>query len=124
MALVDDDVEEVEESDRETSSNDSEEKEHIVKHRNDREPASSDEGDGDGDGNDDDDGEDDDDEGSDDEDVGDIAMPTIRRPTNPIHRGPTNYFRGGMTETVKWLRREDPYNGPKSAQEYRFWTSF
>ncbi|RLN29558.1 putative copia-like retroelement [Panicum miliaceum] len=71
------------------------------------------------DGSDDDEGD-----GSENEDANDIELPVINRPRYPFERAPTNYFGDGMPETVKRLRRENPYNEPKSAIDARFWTPF
>ncbi|RLN09781.1 uncharacterized protein C2845_PM11G02960 [Panicum miliaceum] len=72
------------------------------------------------------DGSDDDDEidRNEDEDAGDAKSPVINRPRYPFGRAPTNFFRDGMIETVKRLRREDPYSEPKTARDARFWTPF
>ncbi|RLN09539.1 hypothetical protein C2845_PM11G06520 [Panicum miliaceum] len=70
------------------------------------------------DGSDNDEGD-----GSEDEDANDTEPPIINRPRYPFGRAP-NYFGDGMTETVKRLRRENPYNEHNSARDARFWTPF
>ncbi|RLN07656.1 putative copia-type pol polyprotein [Panicum miliaceum] len=70
------------------------------------------------------DSDDDEGDGSEDEDAGDVEPPVINRPRYAFDRAPTNYFGDGMTETIKRLRRENPYSGPRTARDPRFWTPF
>nr|XP_034580885.1 heterogeneous nuclear ribonucleoprotein L-like [Setaria viridis] len=131
MAPISDDIEAVEESERETSSDDDEEEEeeYIVKHRSGKALAGSDDGSGDGDGNDGDDGgsgndgdgdeEDDDNEKSEDEYVGDIdgekhhitypAFASLFRVGDDNHTDPKLHDEG-VLETSKmhfiWGKRE------------------
>ncbi|RLN03651.1 hypothetical protein C2845_PM13G17720 [Panicum miliaceum] len=71
------------------------------------------------DGSDNDEGD-----GNEDEAANDAEPPVINRPQYPFGSAPTNYFGDYMTETVKRLRKENPYNEPKIAIDARFWTLF
>ncbi|RLN09265.1 hypothetical protein C2845_PM11G18380 [Panicum miliaceum] len=90
-----------------------------VEHRTGKSPAENDsedeeEGVAGADGSDDDEGD-----GSEDDDADDAEPPVINRPRYPFGRAPINYFGDGMTETVKRLRRKNPYTKPKIARDAR-----
>ena len=66
--------------------------------------------------------DDEEEESGDDDECGDA--PVMNRPRYPFGHAPTNYFGDGMTETVKRLRRENPYAEARNAIDPRFWSTF
>ena len=66
------------------------------------------------------DAEDEEEESEEDDDEAGGDAPVITRPRYPFGRAPTNYFGGGMIETVKRLRGENPYVEARSARDHRF----
>lgn len=65
-------------------------------------------------------------EAGDDDSAGANAPLTLEicRPTGPASRRVTDYLAGGMTDTVRRLRRTSPLEVDKTATDYRFWTLF
>ena len=70
------------------------------------------------------DAEDEEEESENDDVEGGGDAPIITKPRYPFGRAPTNYFGDGMTETVKRLRRENPYAEARNAIDPRFWSTF